>query len=346
MPTRRTGHGGVQVRVFGGGPGDRRRSDRYQASWGEAELEDDPGEIEEVVRLDLEAIPLANRRIEGEEAKLPVPLRKPRRKRVMSVRALTVLMACLTVVLSVIVVLAVGSSRKVLAGPESYLETMKVVDVLGVETTEADELIDDAVKLFGKFAAAETLDEAIGTIRHGERLKSKMAGHWEPLGEAADVAGQLSGMEDVTVVLITGKQVAGDKFEYLLVSGDDGFKVDWEASKGVGDLDFDQLKDLEIGKSVKMRVLLKAATFHPLDFPDEEFRCYRMSPLEGSSAVFGYARVGSDVVRVLAEALNEGSVLLDEVSDCAAIVRIENTGRGELGQFTITDVIEKGWVEP
>ena len=345
MPTRRTGYGGVEVRVFGGGPGDRHRGDRAQATWGEAALEDDPSELEDVVRLDSEAMPLANRRIEGEEVKVPVPPRKPRRKRVLSLRALTILMACLAVVLSVIVVLAVGSTKKDPAGPESFFEKMKVVGG-GDEISKTGALVDDAVKLFGKYAAAETLDEVIGTIRHGERVKSKLAGSWEPLGETEDVVGQLTGIKDVTAVLVSGKQVAGDKFEYLLVLGDDGFKVDWEASKGVGDLDFGQLKGLEVGKSVKMRVLIKAATFHPLDFPDEEFRCYRMSSLEGSSAIFGYVRVDSDVARVLAEALNEGSLLLDEVSDFAAIVRIENTGSGELGQFTITDVLEEGWVEP
>ncbi|MFC7338599.1 hypothetical protein ACFQY0_15495 [Haloferula chungangensis] len=354
MPPKRparTGRGSVEVRVFGESSSDLRRGreeDEAALSEGGGNGPDD----EDVVRLDQEAMPLANRRVEDEEPGTPDVLPRTGSKRWLNQRSLTIFMACMAVIVSVAVVLSAGALRKEEPGNRAYFETMEAIDELEPDPEKianSDEILKEAVGLFSEYSTAKTLEEAIPLIRNGEHLRSRLTDQWEPMGrdenEALTVTGEMEQNDARTTVLLTG-ELRGKQFANLLIKEDGGFKVDWEASNGLGDVEFDQLKNIEVGDLVKMRLVLVRENFHPVDYPDDEFHCYSMWNLGGTEKIYGYAKIDSEPARALADSLNEQSVLLEKRSLAAVIVELKNEGRGEFGQFTITRVIGDGWIEP
>ncbi|MEP4076757.1 hypothetical protein [Haloferula sp.] len=346
MSSRRTGRGGVEVRVIGGGMGDLRRDERRAAGW----IEEDAEDAEDVVKLDGGGAPLANRRLEDEEQVAPLPLSRKNRR--IGMRGLTVLMAGSAVLIAIVVVSVAMSVRKDPPGRNLGIESMTVID----EGAEVDDLatghggqkslIGEAVELFKEYCEAESVDDVIGMIRKGESLRPILNQKWEPLGRTDNLDGKVFQTENVVGVQLSGETIEGEEFEFVSVLTKEGVKIDWEASLGIGEVEFEELKSVGIGRAVTMRVEMGSSTYYPIEFPDSEFRSYRITAGEGDDAVFGYARVGTDVVAKLSTLLNENSVLLSKVDRLSAIVRIRNEGLGEIGQFVITDIKQVGWIEP
>ena len=346
MPTKRTGRGAVQVRVIGGRMGDPRlRESRRQGLAGENSVGSE-GEHEEVVRLDRNSVPLANRRVEDEEPAGPVDERKSKRK--MGLRGLTVLMSVGAIFLAVGVVLGVGALRDDSPPPKLAIDSMKAVDRPNEAEAEADRiegLIRDAAVVFEKYCAAKSVDEVLDLVRRSEKLKSILDKKWKPLGPLENLNQEAAERDGEYSVEISGVSQNGETVRLVMVPSSEGMKLDWEASCGIGDVEFNQLKLLEVGAGANMRLVVKPETFHPLDFPDSEFRCYRLRSLENEGDLFGYARIGSEVAQSLAEEFNEGSVLLANEFELPMILRLENTGAGEFGQFEISDLLQIGWIE-
>jgi hypothetical protein len=356
-PTKRSGPArpdGVEVRVIGGGMGDPRRRELEQGEWTEGELEAPHGDEEDVVKLDGGPVALANRRLEDEEKFEVDPLAE--KKRGWSLRQVTLLMAGIAVLLAVLAVWAVIVFRKDSSEPDSIYGSLQVVDETPAEKVEVEEeiisleeaqkYVEKAIKKFELYCEADSVDEIVPLVRNGEGLRPLLEERWSPFKSGDKMEGSMVSFDGKRLVLLSGMTADGDRFEMIFIFDDEELLIDWEASFAIGDVPLDELGSIEVGRMVRMRVGVSASNFHPLEYPDDKFRCFRLLVGYGSEDLFGYAEIGSDVVAELSEALNEGTLLLDRIGQTSAIVELRNDGRGNLGQFSITKFHQIGWIEP
>lgn len=350
MPSKRPARGGVEVRVFGDG---RRGSYRGSGEGVVPEDEEAAEQLDEsVVRLDKVAVPLANRRVEDEEQVEPVPLARSKRK--LGLRGWTLIMAGSAILLAVASVWGAMAFNRMRPGQEISVNQLQVVDDLIPDESDeqalladADGLIKRSIDLFKEYDEAETVDEVLGLIRNREQLRPVLEQRWKPLGVVQD---QLSGRAieygHRYYIILSGMKDTGEPFEFVFVSDGEEVKIDWEASVAYGDVELDELRGMEVGQTVKMRVQMWPSNFFPLEYPEEEYRCFRINSGDGEAAsIYGYAPLGSKVSNDMSEAWNEGTVLFRQETALAAIVYLRNGGRGHLGQFVISEFVQKGWIE-
>ncbi|MEM1082755.1 MAG: hypothetical protein AAGI48_01425 [Verrucomicrobiota bacterium] len=361
--TKRTVRGGMEVRVIGAGMGDPRvgKFERSRQSLGGAVEEVDGGteQGDEVVRLEDEAIPLAKRKLEDQERSESAPPRRSRKKRRFGLGILTVLMATAAILLSVAGVAVVMTLDQGNNGDETFLENLRVVDgeeidpeiaELGLSQSELDDLMARVRVLVTNYTQANSFSEVVPLVRNGEDLESLLNERWKPLQLALDGWDGLKGSADRiagrVVVSLAGRDREAEPFALLIVEEGEELLVDWEASFGMGEVLFEDLSGVPIGSTVKLRAMVEGSNFHPLEFPDDRYRCYRLRDREDVHPIFGYVEIGSDEHQKLTELVNDGSMLIKSEENIPVILKVKNTGQGSSGQFKITRVIQKGWVEP
>jgi hypothetical protein len=347
----RTGRAAVEIRVIGGGTVDARHRESARYEWDEDEHGDPASEAEEVTRLDQGSGPLANRRLEDEERMEPAPLARGKQR--LSLWGLTMLMAGLAIMVAVSLVFLALHFRKGSPDEQSIVEVLGVVDdkkeedaADGEDLKDAEKIVRNTIEVFNEYYKAKSVDEVVGLIRNGERLRSLLEERWKPMGTIGEVIANVVNVDGERFVILSGRDSEDMVFEIMFIPKEEEVELDWEASLAVGDVVFDELKGIEPGRIVKMRVMLGSSNFHPLEYPDDEFRCYQIWVPGFESSVYGYARKDSDVVESLSNILNEGTVLMSQAAGAMVIVNLKNGGRGEFGQFEISDVLQNGWIEP
>jgi hypothetical protein len=364
------GHGGLEVRVIGGGKA-------VPAGGGEKGLEIGlrigAGTLPERVPDAVMPVP----RLEVAEPQEPLPARpmsevgpaQPRiprggRRKRRGLAHWTLWMAagsCVVVVAAVAGLLVAGNAKAAKAVKDSP-PAGAPVSVAG-KRPELDqqqqyflersgELIEAAEALLGRYAAATSVAEVLPLVRDAERVKSRMEKLWQPWGAGVPFAPGEDPVSFITqesgrpAICLAGRKGDFSRFEMVFVREGDGLKLDWEASLGIGEVQIAELRDGVPVAGRTVRALVRPADFHPAEFPEDRFRSYQLGDAGGEHFVWAFAPAGSAVAAAFEAEFNEGTVLLKKSGETRATVRLAAAGGAGGNCFELTEMLHKGWVTP
>jgi len=216
----------------------------------------------------------------------------------------------------------------------------------------AGELIEESETLLEGYAAATSVEQVLPMVRDAARVKERMARLWQPWGPGPMLAagegieGTVSDEAARPVICLKGRRGDFTPFEMVFVRDGERMKLDWEASHGIGEV---QVAELQQGASAGGKVvrgLILPSQFYSLDYPDTDFRSFRMGDAGGEHFIWVFARLGSEVAKTLEHEFNEGAVLLEKSGEIRATVRLTGSGGGNGKCHEITEMLHKGWVTP
>lgn len=207
----------------------------------------------------------------------------------------------------------------------------------------------DAAKVFLLDLAKLNADEAVERVVGTESVRQSFLREWKPFRlREDDFAGyqvQAHQREGHYWATLVGEVDGGELREWVIRELDEGLKLDWAASVGMGDVPFDRLRELPAGAVVAMRVVAGRSNFHTSTYPEDEWACFQLRDGANRRLIWGYAPVGSEIEAGIASAMRENSLLLDRLPEVALILKLSNPGRGARGQFEIVEVVRVGWIE-
>lgn len=358
------GRGGFEVRRIGGSrntpaeAGERGLEMGLRIGVGEArERSRGASSGDPVHRLEAAAEPLQARPMSEAGPALPVEpgrRRKPRR----GLGHWTAWMAGATVALAVAVVIGMtlaGKQRNAGrgAGPAYEFEQVTKLDEDHRFFLEnAGELIGQGQAMLERYAAARTVEEVLPLVRDRDRVKERLERWWRPWGSekhfapGEEIGSYLIDPPPRPAIGLAGRKGDFSRFDMVFVREDGQLKLDWEASEGIGDV---QIADLQAGTAPAgglVRAVVQPSTFYTAEFPEAEFRSYRLEDTAGNHFVWGFARQGSAVAAALDVEFNEGSVLLEKSAEVRATLRLGDSGKSAAKCHEITEMLHKGWVSP
>lgn len=314
-----------------------------------------PEAAEPVARLEAEAPAELPRARPHGEAGPAVPYQPRQRKKKRSLATWTLWMAAGSCVLAVAAVAAAMAARE--KAPEAPGETAVVFaaeDDFGAEQAYFLEhsvaLTREAEALLARYAAARTVAEVLPLVREPQRVADALEKHWEPLGGLSPTSPVESAvMEGLArpALMLTATTADYSRCELVFVRDDGRLKLDWEASRGIGDVTLDELRSgKNVVKGARVRVHIQPGNFFTPEFPEEAFRSYQLLDAAREQFVWAFARRGSAVAAALEAELNQDSVLFEKASGFRGTLRISGPLSARVNLFEITEMLHKGWVKP
>jgi len=331
---------GIEIRVIGGGA---------PAGWHEVEPE------EEVVRLEKKSLPQANKSVEDVGPAGPEPERRRRKRRGLRNRHLTLAMGGAVGVLVLLgVVVAVQQRNDGAPGEAVPFQNVGVeregeLTGLGQLSVNTQEYLGKAQDKLRRYLAAEDVSDVLPVIRDRGRWLAVLKQRWQPLHMADDEVDHLqmafSEVGDRAWFSLNGQDDEGHDLRLIFVPNGSEVSMDWAASFGVGEVPFDELDHLQPAEPVAMRLMVKTDNYFTLDFPENEYRCFKLSSPFGQEWVWGYAEIGSEVALHLEDVLRASSMILEEKEDVGVILTLAKTPESGRRQLMIEELLAENWVE-
>lgn len=332
---------GIEIRVIGGG-----------APQGWVPVEDE----EEIFRLEHKQLPRVNKSVEDVGPAGPEPERRRRGKKYsLRNRHATLAMAGGVGVLVLLgVVVAVQSRNDGSPGEASPFEGVgieKEIDLtsLGQLSANTQSYLAKAQKKLKSYVAAEEVSEVLPVIRDRGRWLTVLKQRWQPLrmkqNKVEELQLALAESGDKAWFSLNGRDDEGHEVQLIFVPNGDEVELDWAASFGVGEVPFERLDDLPVSQDVAMRVMLESDHYFTSEFPEEEFRCFKLTPRFGPEWVWGYAEVGSPLALRLEEMLLADSMILEEKEKISVILSVKKTADAGRRQLVIGELLAEDWIE-
>ena len=214
------------------------------------------------------------------------------------------------------------------------------------------ELIGEAEALLVRYAAADSVEQALPMVRDAERVKERMERLWQPWGPGPMLApgekieGFVTEDSQRPGICLKGRRGDFTRFEMVFVRDGGRLTLDWEASHGIGEIQVAELQEGAAAEGRMVRGDIQPAEFYTLAFPETDFRSFRMVDASGEHFIWVFARLGSGVADSLEREFNEGSVLLEKSGQIRATVRLSGSEGGRGKCHEITEMLHKGWVTP
>ena len=238
-------------------------------------------------------------------------------------------------------------------GGETFLEKFAMEE--GVEALEqgVDEglsrRVDQAWELLEKMTATMSAGESRALLRGQRSLPDEWIEWWKglelPLKSEISVESGPGddGVQEWFSLLIT--PAGRSQLQAVFVVEEGRVLLDWEATHAVGEVDFEDLPDLEEGREVGMRLVVSPDHYHDNRYPEAMWFCYRFSDGQGGEHGWLYARRGSAAARAMEGELMRSSEWVTEPMSSRVRVRIRNGGLGGRRQFELTKVEGLSWIE-
>lgn len=264
----------------------------------------------------------------------------------------TLWMAVGTVVLAVLAVMAMSPNDDAAEEPVNIIATEQF---LGEEKTylleNGPRLTREAEAILKKYSEAKSPAEVLPLVRDASRVKDRLTLLWKPMGPLSSsqpVETRFTDNDSVRpALLLRGETADHSRYEMTFIREDGQLKLDWEASMGIGDVQLAELrKSRSVVKDAKVRVTVKSESFYTSDFPESDYRSYQLSDADREEFVWAFVRRSSPTGERLAREFNESSMVLEEVSEFPATLRISGPQAEGVHLFEITDLLHKGWVSP
>jgi len=311
---------------------------------------------EEVLRLEATDEPLQVKRIDrlqaamGGAVQAPVDERPARRKRAWAwgLAAAALSIGVMGVVSGMVYHFAVGDVEG-----ETFLEKFAMEE--GVEALEkgADDgltkRVDQAWGLLETMTATTSAGESRPLLRGQEAMPDEWIEWWKglelPLRSEVSVESGPGddGVKEWFSLLIT--PAGRSQLRAVFVVEEGRVLLDWEATHAVGEVQFEDLPDVEEGREVGMRLVVSPDHYHDNRYPEAMWFCYRFSDGRGGERGWLYARRGSAGARAMEGELMRSSELVKEPMSSRVRVRIRNGGLGGRRQFELTKVEGLSWIE-
>jgi hypothetical protein len=246
-----------------------------------------------------------------------------------------------------------SGSPHVGSGPDYVFEQEEALDdEQEYFLVNSGELAGEAEALLERYAAVTSVEQALAMVRGAARVRARMERLWQPWGPGARFAGGEEIQNFIMqgagrpAICLTGRKGDFSRFELVFVREGERLKLDWEASHGIGEVQIADLQGAVPAPGGVVRAVIRPATFHPAEFPEERFRSYQLSDAGGEHFVWAFTPRGSVIATALKQEFNEGSVLLESRGETRATVRLAGSGNPGLKCFEITEMLHKGWVTP
>lgn len=329
----------VEIRVIGGSA---------PAGWMPVEEE------EEVVRLE-KTPPTVRNSFEdvGPAGPEPQPRRR-RRKGWFHQRHLTLAMAGVVGILTVLAVIGLRFRDDDSPGTpapfsEIAVEREEQLTSLGQLSANAQEYLEKARAKVRRYLAAEQASEILPLIRDRSRWRSLLEQQWQPLRMRDEKVDHMqmafSEQDGHAWFSLNGRDEDGQNVQLVFVPKGADVELDWGASFGVGELPFELLDQMEVGQEAVMRVVVASDNYHTKEFPEDQYRCYKLTPRFNEDWVWAYAKVGSPESERLAAMLRTESTFLEVKEEARVILKLGRTESCGRKQFEILALLAEQWIE-
>jgi hypothetical protein len=355
---------GFEVRVIGAArhapvpQGSKGLEIGLQIGTGQANAEPEDSSAAPVQRLQAEEAPepLRARPISEviSEVGPAAPYVPRRRRKERNLTAWTVWMAAGTCALAVAAVAGVMASKaKQAQEPEPaivFAPQKTFGEEKGYFLEHMGEVVHEAETLLGQYAKATSPEEVLPLVRDASRVKDRLKALWQPMGILSDNAPVESLYADSEVrssLILKGRTADFTKFQMFFVRENGHLKIDWEASRGIGDAQLSELrKSKTVVKGAKVRVVVQPGGFYTPEFPESDYSSYQLVDATGEEFVWAFVRKGSRTADQLEAEFNQSSVLLEKTGANPATLRISGPLHEGVNLFEITEMLHKGWVSP
>ena len=261
---------------------------------------------------------------------------------------------------SVIVVLLAASVAVLVAtredddsGRELY-EGVEVAYEVGEDPNDpfakkATRYLGEARKKLASLALAEDVEAVSDVFRDESGVHTVLGDHWEPPLLDEQRIGRLNFelKEDGAGhewVLLSGKDSQLRPVRFIFVLRDGELLFDWSASVGANVPGLAEFRKSAAGNEADFRVEVRTDHFYTSDFPEDRFRCYKLTDVFADTVVWGYVSWDSAAAGDLAKQLHLGGTILESEGMSRLIVRLRKVGAGDRGQFELIDVVAGDWI--
>lgn len=215
---------------------------------------------------------------------------------------------------------------------------------------QAGELVQESTRILDRYAKATTYEQALAYVREPEKVKEKMARYWKPWPSARTFAeipeGGLENPQNHPNIILTGRDGQQNPFTYRFVRENGKILLDWEASAGIADMSLEDAMNAAEGQEMALHVNVESSSFHPLAYPEESYRCYKVEAVEPGIFTWAFAPKESPVAHRLATLMGDDNQILEKAGKVQLTLKVSclpGVGRKWL---LIRDVLYEGWVRP
>ena len=210
-----------------------------------------------------------------------------------------------------------------------------------------------AVELLKKFAAAQSLAEALPLIRKTEDTELRLQNQWMPwpspplLDQEEMIESEISQSSGRPFLWLRGKNQDSSNFMAFFVIENDVLLLDWEATTQWGEARFTRLAEQPTQQALAMRVILSPSAYYLPTLPEGEYQSYKITSLNDDVIAWGFVKRNSPAHGEINTLLGLDSELLEPVSEIRVTLRMKKTDDlSSKNHFIITELIHNDWVTP
>jgi hypothetical protein len=226
-----------------------------------------------------------------------------------------------------------------------------LVEVVGFDLNGASEI--EARRLLATYAQATTPAEVLPLIRNSKSLAARLELDWQPWNHPprhwqapAQAPWTVSAVGGRSHGLLRGIKPDFSRFRAYFVREDDGLKLDWEATQGLGDSSIDTLQKGR-GTGGKIRAFVKRDHFLTQTFPEDAFHSFRLTAPDGEQVIWGYSKLGSPADEGLMRLFKPGLTREQGESELPLTLRLAPGPEGcQKNQWLIGELLHIDWVSP
>ena len=246
--------------------------------------------------------------------------------------------------------------------PTNTTNTLSTIEVISEEYDPQSPLYifqenpgkaqQQCLDILSRYAAAKTLTEALPLLRTSPAIKAVLQKSWQtwqspPVLDDGTCLGSFDEISGRAYFFITGSFTDGRNFTAYFVSQGNQLVLDWEATTGHSEITLSELLKHPPEQPVMMRVTLAPSPYYIPSLRENDYESYRILDIHNELYAWGYVARNSPAHQHIQSMLLSGSVLLDQLPEAQAIVKMQKIkGLNRENQFFITDVLHKGWVMP
>lgn len=194
---------------------------------------------------------------------------------------------------------------------EEQAERLERLERAEQDALQTIETIKNAVR---QFYGSGSVDAALQTVRHAERVRPMMEAHYkEKAMEACEVVSFVD-LSPLTIesrggfwVVLTKLSSGADGKLVVEVSSPVDVKVDWETHVCAQPMDWERfLKDRPAGYRGDFRVYAEFDNFYNYEFADSgKYQAFKLTALNSYEVIYGYAPRDGQAFRVIDELIRQ-----------------------------------------
>jgi hypothetical protein len=211
---------------------------------------------------------------------------------------------------------------------------------------------DEAIDLFGRFLHAESVGEILGMVRPVSGIAMLVGNPQGPEGVPpgwkvpADAKWDVHTDHDPVFGVLSGYDPDDRKFQAFLTLENGRLLLDWKATVGHGSVPFSKLVKGE-GDGSEVRVWVEPATFYSAEFPESDYRSYKIHTALDDPAVWAFARRGTVPEQELARIFRKSMFGGERTKTSMVILSLaRESADAAPNQWLITDLLHTAWVLP